>query len=100
VICWKCRETVRSPICVSCNTIQPLQGKQDYFRLLGLPRTYFLALEEIAPLYRKSLRNLHPDRFVKKSAVERRMSLQWMAEINKAKKVISDPFTGDLFING
>ena len=99
MICWKCRETVKSPICVSCNTIQPLQGKQDYFRLLGLPRTYFLSLEEIAPSYRKSLRNIHPDRFVKKSAVERRMSLQWMAEINQAKRVISDPFFRALYLS-
>ena len=40
----------------------------------------------------RRLRSLvHPDRFSGRSAVERRMSLQWTALLNEARRVLRDP---------
>ena len=36
-------------------------------------------------------KKMHPDRWRSKSAVERRMSVQWMALINEAQTVLLDP---------
>ena len=49
-------------------------------------------------MYRKRSRQLHPDRFVKKTAVERRMSLLWMAALNEAKRCLEDPISRARYI--
>ena len=91
MICWKCKESIQSPVCVGCGAIQPPPPNPDYFAIFDLPRSFFLA--DIAKKYRSLSRMLHPDRFVKKSAVERRMSLLWTASINEAKRCLEDPIS-------
>ena len=91
MICWKCKEAIQSPVCVGCGAIQPPPPKPDYFSIFNLPRTFFVS--DIGAQYRKLSRMLHPDRFVKKSAVERRMSLLWTASINEAKRCLEDPIS-------
>ena len=90
MICWKCKESVQSMICVSCSTIQPPPPKPDFFEVLSLRKSYFITQEDISTAHRAKIRLVHPDRFVKKSAVERRMSLQWTAFLNEAKRVLSN----------
>ena len=90
MICWKCKESVQSMICVGCSTIQPPPPKPDFFEILSLKKSYFLTPEDIGVAHRKKIRRVHPDRFVKKTAVERRMSLQWTAFLNEAKRVLSN----------
>ena len=88
-ICWRCRELGQGPICVSCDAIQPPSANPDYFAVLDLPRRYDVSgLDEA---HRRLTRLVHPDRYTKKSAVERRMALQWMATANEAKRVLKDP---------
>ena len=89
MICWKCKEAIQSPVCVGCGTIQPPPPKPDYFAIFNLPRSFFIS--DIGAQYRRLSRVLHPDRFVKKSAVERRMSLLWTAAINEARRCLEDP---------
>lgn len=89
MICWKCRESIQSPVCVGCGVIQPPPPNPDYFAIFDLPRTYFIP--DVGAKYRSLSRLLHPDRFVKKRAVERRMSLLWTAAINEAKRCLEDP---------
>ena len=91
MICWKCKETIESIICVGCSTIQPPPPKPDFFAILSLQPTFFITVEEIGIAHRQKIRLVHPDRFVKKTAVERRMSLQWTAILNEAKRVLSQP---------
>ena len=91
MICWKCKETIESMICVGCSTIQPPPPKPDFFSMLSLNVTFFLTAEDIGVAHRQKIRLVHPDRFVKKTAVERRMSLQWTALLNEAKRVLSHP---------
>lgn len=91
MICWKCKESIQSPVCVGCGTIQPPPPKPDYFVIFGIPKSYFIP--DLGPKYRSLSRQLHPDRFVSKTAVERRMSLLWTASINEAKRCLEDPIS-------
>jgi molecular chaperone HscB len=91
VVCWKCRESVQGPVCVGCRSIQPLGTGMDLFDLLGLPRRFFIDTAVIERCYREISRKVHPDRFAKRPAVERRMSLQWTASVNSARRVLLDP---------
>jgi molecular chaperone HscB len=89
--CWKCKEPVGGPVCSSCGAIQPPPARVDYYTMLGLPRSYFLELPVMERSYRLISRKVHPDRFVRRPAVERRMSLQWTATLNEARRVLRDP---------
>lgn len=91
MICWKCRESIQSPVCVGCGAIQPPPPNPDYFAVFDVPRSFFIA--DVAKKYRSLSRMLHPDRYVQKSAVERRMSLLWTASINEAKRCLEDPIS-------
>ena len=92
--CWKCHEaTGGGPVCVSCGTIQPPSPDADLFALLGLQRSFRLDLAELDARFRDVSRLVHPDRFANASAVERRMSLQWTAAVNAARRVLTDPLS-------
>lgn len=89
--CWRCKEPIGGPVCSSCGAIQPPTPDADLFDLLGIERAYFLENTTIERAYRALSRKVHPDRFARKSAVERRMSLQWTAALNEARRVLKDP---------
>lgn len=89
--CWSCREAVDGPVCVGCAAIQPLRPDTSLFEALGLPRRYSLERGDVMRAWRAASRKVHPDRFAGKPAVMRRMSLQWTATVNEAKRVLTDP---------
>lgn len=89
--CWRCKEPVGGPVCSSCGAIQPPVPGADLFALLGIERAYFIENAALEKAYRALSRKVHPDRFARKSAVERRMSLQWTAALNEARRVLKDP---------
>jgi molecular chaperone HscB len=76
---------------VGCGTIQPPAPNPDYFSIFDIRRSYFVPA--LGKKYRSLSRMLHPDRFVRRSAVERRMSLLWTAAINEAKRCLEDPIS-------
>ena len=88
--CWRCHEPVQGPVCVGCGAIQPPNAQADLFAVLGLPRRWQTAAADVAKAWRKRSRQVHPDRFAGKGAVERRMALQWTAAVNEAKRVLTD----------
>ncbi len=90
VICWKCHEAVQGPVCASCGALQPPPPEPDLFAVLGLERRYTVDLQGLESAWRAASRKVHPDRFVGRRAVERRMSLQWTAAINEARRVLRD----------
>lgn len=90
MICFNCNEAVRGPVCVGCSALQPPPSSLDPFSLLGLPRRYFLDPVDVDVAYRGVARRVHPDKFAGRSAVERRMSLQWTAALNEARRVLKD----------
>ena len=91
MICYSCREPVQGPVCVGCGALQPPPPQPDPYTLLALPRRYHLDLPELEAAYRALARKVHPDRFTKRPAVERRMALQWTAALNDARRILKDP---------
>jgi len=59
--------------------------------VLGLERAFHIDLADLDRHWRARSRQVHPDRFARKSAVLRRMSLQWTALVNDARRVLRDP---------
>lgn len=78
-------------MCVGCGVIQPPPPAPDLFLILGLTKRYFLEASEIDAAYRSVARLVHPDRFTRRPAVERRMALQWTASVNEARRTLTDP---------
>jgi len=78
-------------VCVGCGAIQPPPPDPDPFVILGLDRRYHIDDKHIEEQWRAISRKVHPDRFAGQSAVMRRMSLQWTAAINSARRDLRDP---------
>lgn len=91
VICYSCREPVQGPVCVGCGALQPPPPQPDPYAILGLARRFHVDQAEVDTAYRALARKVHPDKFTKRPAVERRMSLQWTAALNDARRVLKDP---------
>ena len=63
----------------------------DPFALLGVPRRFDLDLGALEKTHRELSRALHPDRFSQAGASERRASLEKMASVNEAWRIVRDP---------
>lgn len=90
MLCWKCKESMQGLVCVSCSAIRPPPPKADYFAVYGLKKRYFISTEEVRLAHLRLAKVLHPDKWRQASAVERRMSKQWMALVNEGLRVLSD----------
>lgn len=97
MICWNCRESVQGAVCPSCGKLQPPPAV-DHFALLGLPRAWSVDRKTVETAWRKLARQTHPDRFVGRRAVERRMAQQWTARAMDARAVLRDPHRRALYL--
>ena len=91
MVCWQCHESTQGAVCVGCGALQPPPPNADPFEVLGFPRRFAIDESDIEPAWRSVSRQVHPDRWAGKPAVFRRMSLQWTAAVNDAKRILSDP---------
>lgn len=91
MVCYSCHEPIGSPVCVGCGALQPPPASANPFVVLGLPRAYHIDVAMVERKYVAMARVVHPDRFVKKSAVERRMALQWTALVNESRRIVKEP---------
>jgi len=84
-ICWSC-ENVIPPnlfLCQKCNKIQP--PKQiDEFKLMGIPETFDLDLDELEKTYLKLQQLFHPDKYSQLSDQEIKYSTLLSSMINEA----------------
>src|SRR3954470_16866863 len=93
--CWSCAKEVAAaaPVCPSCGKVQPPPpaGTQaDKFAVLGVEPSF----DEPGGLddrFRALSRKLHPDRFARAPAQERRFSLEQTTLLNEAYKTLKDP---------
>lgn len=90
MLCWKCKEAMQGLVCVSCSAIRPPPPKADYFAVFGLEKRYFVDSSEVESAHLRLAKVLHPDKWRQASAVERRMSKQWMALVNEGLRVLQD----------
>src|SRR3982750_2943515 len=93
--CWSCG-AARAPgdaLCPSCGKVQPPPPgiAPDKFTVLGLPRRYDLDGTTLDEQFRALSRKLHPDRFARASAKERRFSLEQTTLVNDAYRTLRDP---------
>ena len=93
MICWQCHEATQAAVCVGCGALQPPPPKPDPYVVLGLKRRFAVDEETVTDAWRKVSRAVHPDRWAGKPAVFRRMSLQWTASVNEAKRILIDPLS-------
>lgn len=89
--CWQCHEQVEGALCVGCGALQPPPASPDPFQILGLNRRFHLTDSEIDEVWRARSRQLHPDRHIGAGALQRRLSLQWTALLNDARRVLREP---------
>jgi molecular chaperone HscB len=93
VTCWGCKvdDVLEGTVfCPSCRKIQPVGRNEDYFSLLGLPREFALELPDLERRFRELSRVLHPDRFARAEARERRLSLERATRLNDAFRALRD----------
>ncbi len=93
MICWQCHEPTSGSVCVGCGTLQPPPPTNDPYAVLGLDRAFHIDDREIDDAWRSLSRKIHPDRWAGKAAVFRRMSLQWTALANEARRILKDPIS-------
>ena len=98
MVCYSCHEPVGAPVCVGCGALQPPPVAADPFAVLGMERKFHIDESAIERKYLGVARVVHPDRFVKKSAVEKRMALQWTALLNESRRIIKDPMVRARFL--
>lgn len=91
-VCLGCATTAATPLfCFSCNSIQRLNSKPNYFEIFGLSYSYELDLEELEESYQKLASELHPDYYLTASANEKRQSQESSALLNKAFVALQAP---------
>lgn len=92
MICWSCQKNAGDGVlCSACGAVQPPDPKADYFRVLGVPRTYTVDLEQLERRYKDTTKILHPDRFARADAQARRASLERSVQLNEAWRTLKDP---------
>ena len=91
MLCWKCKESMQGLVCVGCSAIRPPPAQPDFYEVFELKRSYFVDAQEVSEAHLRLAKILHPDRWRQASAVERRMSKQWMAMVNEGERILKDP---------
>jgi molecular chaperone HscB len=95
MLCWSCeRATEPAPgeaTCSFCGALLPVDEASDYFAVFALPRRYDLDVGAVEARYRELTRKLHPDRFARADARERRASLGRSVQLNEAWRTLKDP---------
>jgi molecular chaperone HscB len=91
--CWSCQAAAGAErlLCPACGALQPAPAGLDHFAALGLPRAFPLDLADLERRFRERSRQLHPDRFARKSPRERRLSLERSTGLNDAYRTLREP---------
>jgi molecular chaperone HscB len=89
--CWSCgQQAGEDATCAACGRLQPPRAR-DHFEVLGVPRAFHLELPAVESRFRELSKKLHPDKFAKADAKERRLSLEHTTRLNQAWKALKDP---------
>jgi molecular chaperone HscB len=92
--CWSCHGPIAPTalFCATCRAVQPPRDI-DHFARLGLPRGFAIDAQELDRLYFARQRQLHPDRFVTRSARERAISQSQAVSLNDAYEALRTPLS-------
>lgn len=89
VNCWQCGTPVEALFCPLCKSLQQPDG--DYFRFFGLPQRLSVDLADLRTRFYALSRQIHPDRFTRRSAQEQQISLEASSILNDGYRVLLDP---------
>lgn len=64
---------------------------QDYFALLGLPRSFAVDETVLDHAWHELQSRVHPDRYAHLSDQEKRRSMQWATRVNEAYRTLKKP---------
>jgi len=92
VACWSCRGPVAGPalFCHTCGAVQPPRPL-DHFARLGMARGFEVDAGELDRRYFAFQRNLHPDRFARRTPRERAIAESQSASLNQAYEILKEP---------
>jgi molecular chaperone HscB len=83
---------MRRPLAVAANRSRFRSLNQaDYFELLDLARGFDIDAGDLDARWKARAAAVHPDRFVGVSDAQKRVAMQWSAQINEAYRVLRDP---------
>tara|TARA_X000001036_G_scaffold403740_1_gene410549 strand:+ start:7 stop:534 length:528 start_codon:yes stop_codon:yes gene_type:complete len=74
-----------------------LFGK-NYFEIFDVAQTYDVDQKGILKRYLGLQRKFHPDRYFASSEAEKRINMQWVAEINLAFETLSDDLRRSIYL--
>src|SRR5438270_3927956 len=91
--CWSCGapRAQSDALCPACGKVQPPPpaGSQiDKFAILGFSQTFDIEAAAVEEKQRALSRKLHPDKFAREGARERRFALEQTAALNDASRVL------------
>lgn len=89
--CPYCGGGVTAPdtFCPSCEGVQPLRGTEDYFTVLGLPRSLDVDMKTAESRFYELSRKLHPDRYGRKPE-QLENAMHRSAMLNDAYRTLRD----------
>ena len=87
--CWSCgAERGDAVFCPACNKIQPPAASANHFAVLGLEPRMTQDRATIEKRFREISQRVHPDRFARSSAVERKLALLHTERVNEAYRAL------------
>lgn len=90
--CWACGDAGAGlALCAACGAVQPPGGAGCHFARLGLARRFGHTVEAIEAAHAARMAEVHPDRFARASAVERRFAAEHAAGLNDALRTLAMP---------
>ena len=97
--CWSCGGARGPPgsfdaLCPACGKPQPPTAagtRIDNFAVLGMPQGFEIDSQDLEERFRALSKKVHPDRFARGTAQERRYSLEQTTLLNNAHRVLKDP---------
>jgi molecular chaperone HscB len=94
--CWSCgtARPASAALCPACGKVQPPPAagtRRDKFAFFGFAPAFDVDQAKLEEEFRALSRKLHPDRFARASAQERRYSLEQTTLLNDAYKTLRDP---------
>ena len=71
--------------------------EKNYFEIFDVAKTYDVDQKDLLKRYLGLQRKFHPDRYIASSEAEKRINMQWVAEINLAFETLSDDLKRSIF---
>ena len=72
--------------------------EKNYFEIFDVAKTYDVDQKGLLKRYLGLQRKFHPDRYIASSEAEKRINMQWVAEINLAFETLSDDLQRSIYL--